>query len=52
MLVVYEDNLGFGYLVGWIEYVFYMGVMLMDFILIKVGVLYCVNGGYFVMDVE
>ena len=50
--VIYEDNPGFGNLVGRVEYVSHMGTLLTDFNLIKPGALHRANGGYLILDAD
>jgi len=50
--VVYEDNPGFGNLVGRVEYISHMGTLLTDFNLIKPGALHRANGGYLILDAD
>jgi len=50
--VIYEDNPGFGNLVGRVEYISHMGTLLTDFNLIKPGALHRANGGYLILDAD
>jgi lon-related putative ATP-dependent protease len=50
--LIYEDNPGFGNLVGRVEYVSHMGTLLTDFNLIKPGALHRANGGYLILDAD
>lgn len=50
--VIYEDNPGFGNLLGRVEYVSHMGTLLTDFNLIKPGALHRANGGYLILDAD
>ena len=48
--IVEELNLGYGYLLGRLEYVPHMGGMTTDFLLIRPGALHRANGGYLLID--
>ncbi|MCL4758959.1 MAG: Lon protease family protein [Rhodocyclaceae bacterium] len=50
--VVYEDNPGFGGLVGRIEHVVHMGNQITHFNMIRAGALHRARGGYLVVDAE
>jgi len=50
--VVYEDNPGFGSLVGRIEHVVHMGNQVTHFNLIRAGAMHRARGGYLVLDAE
>lgn len=50
--VIYEDNPGFGNLIGRVEYVSHMGTLLTDFNLIKPGALHLANGGFLILDAD
>lgn len=50
--VIYEDNPGFGNLLGRVEYVSQMGILVTDFTLIKPGALHRANGGYLILDAD
>ena len=48
--VVFEDNPGFGHLIGRIEHVSRLGGTISNFNLIRAGALHQANGGYLVLD--
>jgi lon-related putative ATP-dependent protease len=50
--VVFEDNPGYGNLIGRIEHVVQQGVQVSNFNLIRSGALHRANGGYLVVDAE
>lgn len=50
--VVYEDNPGFGTLVGRIEHVVHMGHQVTNFSLIRAGALHRAAGGYLILDAD
>ena len=50
--VVYEDNPGFGSLIGRIEHVVHMGNQVSHFNLIRAGAMHRARGGYLVVDAE
>ncbi|MDR3214043.1 MAG: AAA family ATPase [Azoarcus sp.] len=50
--VVFEDNPGYGNLIGRIEHVVQQGVQVSHFNLIRSGALHRANGGYLVVDAE
>ncbi|MDR2689192.1 MAG: AAA family ATPase [Azoarcus sp.] len=50
--VVFEDNPGYGNLIGRIEHVMQQGVQVSHFSLIRSGALHRANGGYLVVDAE
>ncbi|AUN94343.1 Lon protease family protein [Pseudazoarcus pumilus] len=50
--VVYEDNPGFGNLIGRIEHVVHMGNQVTNFQMIRAGSLHRANGGYLILDAE
>ncbi|MDR1062821.1 MAG: AAA family ATPase [Azoarcus sp.] len=50
--VVFEDNPGYGNLIGRIEHVMQQGVQVSHFNLIRSGALHRANGGYLVVDAE
>jgi lon-related putative ATP-dependent protease len=50
--VVFEDNPGYGNLIGRIEHVVQQGVQVSSFDLIRAGALHRANGGYLVVDAE
>lgn len=52
VLVVYEFNLIYQNLFGLIEYIYLGGVMYINYKMICLGVLYKVNGGYLLFDVD
>lgn len=50
--VVYEDNPGFGTLIGRIEHVVHLGNQITNFQLIRAGALHRARGGYLVIDAD
>jgi lon-related putative ATP-dependent protease len=50
--IVFEDNPGYGNLIGRIEHVVQQGVQVSHFNLIRSGALHRANGGYLVVDAE
>ena len=50
--IVFEDNPGYGNLIGRIEHVMQQGVQVSHFSLIRSGALHRANGGYLVLDAE
>ncbi|MDR1855169.1 MAG: AAA family ATPase [Azoarcus sp.] len=50
--IVFEDNPGYGNLIGRIEHVMQQGVQVSHFNLIRSGALHRANGGYLVVDAE
>jgi len=50
--IVYEDNPGFGTLIGRIEHVVHMGNQVTHFNLIRAGALHRATGGYLLLDAE
>ncbi|GHU06251.1 ATP-dependent protease [Betaproteobacteria bacterium] len=50
--VVFENNPGYGNLIGRIEHVVQQGVQVSNFNLIRAGALHRANGGYLVVDAE
>lgn len=50
--VVFENNPGYGNLIGRIEHVIQQGVQLSHFNMIRAGALHRANGGYLVIDAE
>ncbi len=50
--VVFEDNPGFGNLIGRIEHVAQMGNLITHFSLVRAGALHRARGGYLVLDAE
>jgi lon-related putative ATP-dependent protease len=50
--VLYEDNPGYGSLVGRIEHLSQLGALITDFTLIRPGALHTANEGYLILDVR
>jgi len=50
--IVFEDNPGYGNLIGRIEHIMQQGVQVSHFNLIRSGALHRANGGYLVVDAE
>lgn len=50
--IIYEDNPGFGNLIGRIEHLVHMGNQVSNFQMIRAGSLHRANGGYLVLDAE
>lgn len=50
--IVYEDNPGFGNLIGRIEHLVHMGNQVSNFQMIRAGSLHRANGGYLILDAE
>ena len=50
--IVYEDNPGFGNLIGRIEHLVHMGNQVSNFQMIRAGALHRANGGYLILDAE
>ena len=50
--IVYEDNPGFGNLIGRIEHLVHMGNQISNFQMIRAGSLHRANGGYLILDAE
>jgi len=50
--IVYEDNPGFGNLIGRIEHMVHMGNQVSNFQMIRAGALHRANGGYLILDAE
>ncbi|MDX5363429.1 MAG: Lon protease family protein, partial [Pseudazoarcus pumilus] len=50
--IVYEDNPGFGNLIGRIEHLVHMGNQVSNFQMIRAGSLHRANGGFLILDAE